>query len=71
MILQPSKENPNVVALPRFKLDGVEIPQDPNERVAFFENKVLEVINKLAILKGDASPYRPRTLKEVWSFLNA
>ena len=60
-----------MVELPRFKLDGVEVPQDPDERMAFFEKRAEGVLEKVEILCGDASPYRPRSLMEAWHFLNA
>lgn len=57
--------------LPQFKLDQVLVPDDPDERIAFFEKKIEGVQHKMEILVGDASPYRPRSLWDAWYFLNA
>lgn len=68
---QEPKGKKAVVQLPRFKLDGVEIPQDPDERIEFFEKKAEGVLEKMEILTGEASPYKRRSLKEAWYFLSA
>lgn len=40
------------VPLPRFKLDGVEIPLDPDARIDFFVKKIEEVEYKMLVLNG-------------------
>ena len=59
------------VPLPRFKLDNVEIPQDPDERIEFFVKKIEEVEYKMRILNGKETPYKKRTIKESIKFIFA
>ena len=50
------------------QIDGELVPNDPNQRINFIKNKILQLDKKLDLL-GWNSPYEPRSYFESFKFL--